>query len=205
MGIFRAATASKRFQSGYVISGQSLSTVALVLIVLIVLLLIRSVEQTGLRLRRKLVPSKISGERRMLSAIRPAIRLRSGGILGEPVAPVIVLMVGVTPGPEPSRPVDCGQFVKLNPEIGISDRTVLLPPPTAFPMGDPQRDPLPYVLRIGRNFDFAGFVESNKALDCRHKFHSIVSCMRIVAEEFLPRHAESQNACPSSRTRIPPA
>src|SRR5947209_4665424 len=138
----------------------------------------------------------------MRSAVGPGTGLCTGGILGKPVAPVIVLMGGVTFGPDPVRFVDRGQFVKFNPKVGVANRAVLFPPVAAFPPGYPERHSLPDILGVGRDFYFARLRNREEALNCRHQFHPVVSGLRIVPEEFLLHGTEAQETGPPSRTWI---
>lgn len=138
----------------------------------------------------------------MWHAVGPGTGLRAGGILGKPVAPVVVLMACMTFGPDPVRFVDPNQLVKFHPKIGVANRVILLPPVAPFPSDHPLRNSLPNVLGVGRDFYFARLLEREEALDHRHQLHSIVGCVRIVAEELLLHRAEAQDAGPPSRTGI---
>ena len=138
----------------------------------------------------------------MGATIGPGARLRPGGILSKPVAPVVVLVAGVTFGPDPVRFVDPDQRVKFNPKISVADWVVLLPPMAAFPSDNPLRDSLPDVLGVRRDFYFARLLERKEALNCRHQLHSIVGGVRIVPEELLLHRTEPQDASPPSRARI---
>ena len=107
----------------------------------------------------------------MRPAVGPGTGLRPGGILGKPVAPVVVLMTGVTFGPDPVRLVDPNQLVKFNPKIGVANRSVLPPPVDSFPSANPPRNSLPDILGVGRDFYFARLLEREKALDCPGTIH----------------------------------
>ena len=138
----------------------------------------------------------------MRPAVGPGTGLRPGGILGKAVAPVVVLMTGVTFGPDPVRLVDPNQLVQFNPEIGVANRAIPLPPVAAFPSVNPLRNSLPDILGVGRDFYFARLLEREQALDRRHQFHSVVGGVRIVPEEFLLHRTESQDAGPPTGAGI---
>jgi len=96
-------------------------------------------------------------------AIGPGTGLRPGGVLGKQIAPIVVLVTGVTLGPGPIRLVDSGQLVKFHPKIGVADGMILLPPMAAFPSDHPQRNALPDVLGIRRDLHFTGLFERDEA------------------------------------------
>src|SRR5712691_11141216 len=95
----------------------------------------------------------------MRPAVGPGTGLCQGGILGKPVAPLVVLMPGMTFGPDPVRFVDSNQLVQFHPKIGVANRLVLLPPVAAFPADHPLRNSLPDVLGVRRDFYFARLFE----------------------------------------------
>ena len=137
----------------------------------------------------------------MRPAVGPGAGLRPGGILGKPVAPVIVLVGRVPLCPSPVRFVDSHQGVQLHP-IRVANWATLLPPVAALPSDHPMRNALPNVLRVSCDFDLARLHEREQPLDRRHQLHSIVGRLGIVAEEYPLHRAESQGAGPPSGTGI---
>jgi hypothetical protein len=135
-------------------------------------------------------------------SIGPGADLLPGRILRQPVAPVVVAMVGVPFGPNPVRLVHTYQLVEFDPQVCIANRAVLLPPVPAFPVDNPLRDPLPHILGIRGDVDFARLLEREEALNRGHQLHSVVGGVRVVPEEFLGDPGESQHARPSTRARI---
>src|SRR5438046_3205396 len=89
------------------------------------------VEQPGLRIRRDVLRPEIIAELAMGASVEPGAVVSAGCIPSQPVAPVVVIMGGVTFGPGPVRFVHSNQSVELDPQVGVADRAVLLPPMAA--------------------------------------------------------------------------
>src|SRR5271165_1280493 len=75
----------------------------------------------------------------------------------------------------------------------------MLPPPIPpLPLDNPLRDPVEYILGVGRDLHLTRFLERKQALDRRHEFHPVVGGVRIESEE-LPLYAtEPKKAGPPS-------
>src|ERR1035441_6768373 len=173
-----------------------------VALVFIVVARIESVEQAGLRLRRDVVAAQVEPEAPVRRAVGPRTGLRPGGILGKPIATVVILVGGVSLGPDPVCFVDPDQLVQFHPKVRVANGVILLPPVATFPSDHPLRDSLPNVLGVGRDFYFARPLEGEEPLDRRHQLHSIVGSVSVVPEEFLLDCTESQDAGPPSRAGI---
>src|SRR5260370_41674994 len=73
----------------------------------------------------------------------------------------------------------------------------MLPPPMpALPLDDPLRDPIEYVLGVGRDLHLAGLFEGQQALNRRHQFHPVVGGVRIESERLLLYVTEPKYAGP---------
>lgn len=78
--------------------------------------------------------------------------------------------------------MDSNRCVQSLPEVLVLD---LLLPPTRFPGIYPLRDAIAHVLRIRIERNFASLFKPGKRLNCRLKFHSIISRCELAAKELL--------------------
>src|SRR6185503_21294383 len=78
----------------------------------------------------------------------------------ELVATLVVGMTGMALEPVPLDFVRNAQFIELTPQVLVLDRfPVCRSPVPRFPGRDPGRDPVPQILRVGKQLDLAGFLE----------------------------------------------
>jgi len=111
-----------------------------------------------LRFRWHVIGTEVQTKGGMGSSVRPATSLGGCRVLGQPVAEAVILVAGVSSGPQPGGLVERSKFVEFHPEVDVAHGLMLSPPLPALPFHDPLCDPVKYVLGVGRDLDLAGFL-----------------------------------------------
>src|SRR6185295_12641411 len=131
------------------------------------------------------------------------LQLLAGGLSGQLVGAIVVLMVGMTLGPSPVDMVPRDLFVQLFPEVLILDRLLRAGlPAVLLPAMDPLGDPVLDVLRIGDYFRLTGLPHGLQTLDDCCQFHTVVGGMRLGSHQLAFVMVVAQEARPAARAGI---
>src|SRR5947207_9642643 len=105
--------------------------------------------------------------------------------------------------PWPIDDVPGRRGVEPLPKIDILDRLLVgCPPVPPLPAVYPFGDAVAQILTVAVEPDPARPLQRFETGDCRHHFHAVVGCLRVVAAQFLLDLTITQYRSPAARARI---
>jgi len=123
-----------------------------------------------------------------------ARRLRS-----QLITAVVVLVVGVPPGPGPMDLVAVSGLLQVHPQILIHHRFFRRGlPAIALPAMDPGSDAVFEVLGIGNHLHLAGLFKRAQTFNGSSEFHAVIGGMGIGTEHFASMFPEAQYIRPTA-------